>query len=405
MAQKYKIIVNSSNTQPANAQQINQIQQQIAQNQANQQLQNQAVQQNEDELRASVNDILKSKLLAPVDVPRFTTIQDIANAQKGERLEKFGEYLGNNPDVTRLVGTLLGGTYMDRYGRFNNAGNEAANRQIEQMRQMQANALTQLKEQDDIAASLNNAYNQRDIADMNDKRARELAEQELNFKKEQNELDRAFKREELEWKTNQNNLDRVLKREGFSNDLERAKIIHGLIGGEPTGGASGVSGSSGGGSSKGGAATSGNTSGSINLSNIKMTAAERKSLTENKQTLANIDSGLKALEKNPDAYQWYKGILGPDIANRIDPKGVGTRTQIDNITAVYRKWLTGAQMSDKERKAYERFLPAPTDNYNIVKAKLQGMRGAVERSNEAILSNYGISTQSQNNNDPLGLGL
>ena len=402
MAQKYKIIVNSSNTQPANNQQLNQIQQQIAQNQASQQLQNQATQQAEDDMRSTVNDLLKSKLLEPVNIPRFTTIQDIANAQKGERLEKFGEYLGNNPDVTRLVGTLLGGTYMDRYGRFNNAGDEAANRQIEQMRQLQNNAATELKEQNDIAASLNSLYNQRDIADMNDKRARDLAEMEINFKKEQNDLDRAFKREEREWKANQNDLERALKREGYSNDLERAKIIHNLTGGGVTGGAAGLSG----GSSKGKASGSGNNSasGGININNLKMTAAERKALTENKTTLANIESGLKALDKNPDAYQWYKGILGADIANRIDPKGVGTRTQIDNITAVYRKWLTGAQMSDKERKAYERFLPAPTDNYNIVKAKLNGMKGAIERSNEAILSNYGISAPSENN-DPLGLGL
>ena len=60
-------------------------------------------------------------------------------------------------------------------------------------------------------------------------------------------------------------------------------------------------------------------------------------------------------------------------------------------------------MSDRERKAYERFLPAPTDNYNIVKAKLNGMKGAIERSNEALLSNYGISSTA--NNDPLGLGI
>ena len=36
------------------------------------------------------------------------------------------------------------------------------------------------------------------------------------------------------------------------------------------------------------------------------------------------------------------------------------------------------------REAYERFLPAPSDNYNIVKAKLEGMKDAVERSNEAL---------------------
>lgn len=129
-----------------------------------------------------------------------------------------------------------------------------------------------------------------------------------------------------------------------------------------------------------------------------------KALTENNATLADIDAGIQAITENPSAYSWIKGKVGADIANRIDPKGVGTRTQIDNITAVYRKWLTGAQMSDQERKAYERFLPAPTDNAQIVKAKLQGMKSSIERKNQAMMQ--GIQpTQAQANSNPLGLNL
>ena len=220
-----------------------------------------------------------------------------------------------------------------------------------------------MKEQNDIATSLNSAFNQMDIADMNDKRMRELAEQEQKWRTEEAEKDRAFRREE-------NAANRA-------NSLAISRLVHGG-GGSATGGAAG-------------------------LNNIKMTAADRKSLTENKTTLANIEAGLKSLDANPKAYSFLKGIMGPDVTNRLDPKGVATRTQIDNITAVYRKWLTGAQMSDKERKAYERFLPAPTDNYTIVKSKLEGMRGAVQRSNDALLSNYGIS--ATDNADPMGLGL
>ena len=367
MAQKYKVVVNSN--QPVmgtNPQVVKQLQNQIAQNQVNQQLQ--ANQPSEDDLRITVNDLVKNQLLTPVEVPRFTTIQDIVNAQKGNRLEKFGEYLGNNPDVTRLVGSLVGGTYMDRFGRFVNEGDVAADRQIDQMNMAQREALSRLKEQQDLANSVYNAYKQMDIADMNDKRARELAEQELNFRKEQNALDRSLKREQM------------------AQQERLSRLIHG----------------GGGGSASGGTVT-GQAANINNINDLKMTAAERKQLTENKTTLANIESGLNALEKNKDAYTLWKGLLGSDITNRIDPKGVATRTQIDNITAVYRKWLTGAQMSDKERKAYERFLPAPTDNYNIVKAKLNGMKGAIERSNDAILSNYGVSQNASS--DPLGLGL
>ena len=352
---KYKIYVNGNNTPSQNN---NQIVQQLAQNAANQQIQAQAQNDAENDLRTTVEDIVKTKLLTPVNVPKFTTVQDILDAQKGQRLETFGKYLGNNPDITRLVGTIVGGTYMDRNGNFITGGEEQAQRQEAQMRADQAKAIQEQKEQNDLTQAMANAYNQRDIAEENNKMRRELAEQELQFRKEENALDRA------------------LKREGMAQQERLSRIIHG-DGGVATGGAAGIG-------------------------NIKMTAADRKSLTENKTTLSNIEAGLSALEANPKAYTFAKGILPADVTNRLDPKGVATRTQIDNITAVYRKWLTGAQMSDQERKAYERFLPAPTDNYTIVKAKLNGMKGAIERSNQALLSNYGVA--SERNSDPLGLG-
>lgn len=128
-----------------------------------------------------------------------------------------------------------------------------------------------------------------------------------------------------------------------------------------------------------------------------------KAISENSATLADIDAGLQLIEQNPSAYSWLKGKIGADVANRIDPKGVATRAQIDNITAVYRKWLTGAQMSDAERKAYERFLPAPSDNAQIVKAKLNGMKQSIERKNQILMQGINTQPQVQAQADPLGI--
>lgn len=133
----------------------------------------------------------------------------------------------------------------------------------------------------------------------------------------------------------------------------------------------------------------------------KLDKTSQKAIMENAQTISDIQAGLQLLEQNPNAYSWVKGKLGADITNRIDPKGIRTRTAIDNITAVYRKWLTGAQMSDAERKAYERFLPAPTDNYQTVKAKLEGMLDSIQRRNDVIMGGYNIG--SKINSDPLGI--
>ena len=133
--------------------------------------------------------------------------------------------------------------------------------------------------------------------------------------------------------------------------------------------------------------------------------ATMKAINENASTLADIDAGIQLINENPQAYSWIKGKMGADVANRIDPKGVATRAQIDNITAVYRKWLTGAQMSDQERKAYERFLPAPSDNAQIVKAKLNGMKNSIERKNQILMQGLNVQGQvlNQPQADPLGI--
>lgn len=127
--------------------------------------------------------------------------------------------------------------------------------------------------------------------------------------------------------------------------------------------------------------------------------ATLKQLNENNTTLADIDAGLQLIEQNPQAYNPIKGITPSWLLNYTDKKGISTRTQIDNITAVYRKWLTGAQMSDAERKAYERFLPAPTDNADAVKAKLQGMKNSIERKNNVLMQGVNLGNSSGINVD------
>ena len=328
-------------------------------------------------MRETVNDLINSTLLKEVEMPRFTTIQDIFNAQKGDKLNTFGEYLTNNPDATRLLGSFLGGTYLDTMrNRFVNSGEREALEQEAQMQKAQENALNEERAKQKLAGDMYSAFQQMDIADMNDKRARELAEQQEKWARERFAQEMALKQLQLNSQISHQRAMEGIARDRLNNS-SRGSSGGGII----TGGASGVP----------------------NLNNIKMTAAERKQYTENKSTLANIDAGLKAFKKYPAAYGPAKGLLPASILNLTDPKGIDARAQIDNITAVYRKWLTGAQMSDKERKAYERFLPAPTDTREAIIRKLNSMKGTLQRSNKAILSNYGIS--SDGNNDPLGLGL
>ena len=137
----------------------------------------------------------------------------------------------------------------------------------------------------------------------------------------------------------------------------------------------------------------------------KLSSKDLTAYRDNLATIKDVEAGLNLIEQNPNAYSLVKGALPAWATNRIDPKGIQTRTQIDNITAVYRKWLTGAQMSDAERKAYERFLPAPTDNYETIKAKLQGMRDSIERKNSILMqgANEYQNMIDNEDNDPLGV--
>jgi hypothetical protein len=169
---------------------------------------------------------------------------------------------------------------------------------------------------------------------------------ELYYKnQEQNQKDMMdFRQRQLEYQQRQDAVENALKSRGL--DIQENKITNGIN---------------------------------------KLSSKDLSTYKDNLATLEDINAGLNLIDKNPNAYSLVKGALPAWATNRIDPKGIQTRTQIDNITAVYRKWLTGAQMSDAERKAYERFLPAPTDNYETIKAKLEGMRDTIERKNKILL--------------------
>lgn len=112
----------------------------------------------------------------------------------------------------------------------------------------------------------------------------------------------------------------------------------------------------------------------------KMNKADTKEEVKRKQsqsTLNMINKALNTVKENPEAYGFWQGVTPNDIANRADLKGAQARAVVNSVTAEYRKYLTGAQMSDKERKDYEKFLPNPRDNAQIINQKLNAMRDVI----------------------------
>ena len=366
------------------------IKNQIAQMQAEKELKRFELTPEEEELKKQSISSIMNRLQIPVAQPRYMTIQDLFN-DKNDRIGMIPEF---NPDVQRGLNSIFGTkVFADNEKGYVDLAEDRPRRIEAQMQAEKERAQEEEKMQNMLAGSTYRTMNEIDEeAAREDRFNRQMMMQQQQYldslkaqqaaaeeRKAQQAFENELKQKQLELQ------EKKLEADLLANGFELNKD------GTITGGASPING---------------------DISKAKLTAADRKQLTENKTTLKNIEAGLESLEKNPNAYSLIKGLFPADITNRIDPKGVATRTQIDNITAVYRKWLTGAQMSDRERKAYERFLPAPTDNYNIVKAKLNGMKGAIERSNEALLSNYGITEtitpESESvsvKKDSLGLGI
>ena len=329
----------------------------------------------EEELKALTLKKLLSEVGRDIQEPRYLTIQDFF--KKYDKDEDIPDFRGFNPNINRALNSMFGTkVFNPRTGKVEDLGEEAIRREEAQMQADRERAYDLRKEQNKLGANIYNIMNGIDTEAMREDRFnRQMAQQNEQFYQSlgQRAAENAAKiqadREALQRQMEQQNYLNDMKQKEFELaekrlELEREKAG---LGGSGANGANPIN---------------------------KMPAADKKALTENNTTIKNIEAAMQALEENPNAYTWLKGKLGADIANRIDPKGVKTRTQIDNITAVYRKWLTGAQMSDKERLAYERFLPAPSDNYNIVKAKLQGMKESIERSNQALLDNYGMTPQA-----------
>lgn len=122
----------------------------------------------------------------------------------------------------------------------------------------------------------------------------------------------------------------------------------------------------------------------------KETAAERKEKAKLKQaqnTINMISKAKETVQNNPNAFGYVQGVLGADVSNRLFKGGTQARSTINSVAAEYRKYLTGAQMSDRERLDYEKFLPSPKDNAKIINDKLNAML-------DVISAREGIETTS-----------
>lgn len=349
--------------------QIPQLQQQIAEAFVNNQLQNAQTPQNNN--RATVEDLINSTLTKQIDIPRFTTIQDIVNAPKGEKLKTFGQYVENNPDVTRLIGSFLGGTRLDTTrNRFIHSGEEQARRQEAQMQAAQERALDEMKAQSTLAKDMYNAYQQKDIADMNDKRARDLAEQQEKWARERFAQELALKQLQL---NSQISHQRAI--EGIARERLNA---------------------TGRGSLTGGAAKTSN-----------MTP---KQIQKNQEMLNSLNAVQSQMDRFANSFGKVRGSKpGALLADAYARSGFGNQAEANfnaQRTLLFNKIareLGGEKgvLSDQDIKRIEGSLPSLSDSLPQKRAKMQAVYDLLEDRK----SQFNIGGNISSNNDPLGLGL
>lgn len=305
-------------------------------------------------MRQTLNDYFTKIMANQITMPKYTTLSDVLGANKGDKLGVFADFL-KNPQTMRTIGGLLPKYgYNPQTGKMGNVMEEPARKEEALMQAEQEKALQQMKEQNDIATSLNSAFNQMDIADMNDKRMRELAEQEQKWRTEEAEKDRAFRRAE-------NAANRA-------NSLAISRLVHG-----------------GGG-------------------NTKLTAAQQTAMSN----ISQMDTILNLIKQTPNATGFWQGI-NPAL-NKMESKNpktaanITTRAAIDKLRTEIRHTLTGAQFSPKEAREYEKFLPTNMDNPTEINQKINGLK-IMFMSDPRLLGNVGLSNTQSSHNDPMGLGL
>lgn len=331
------------------------LQHQLAKMFANQQLQGQAQAQAEalDPMRQTVNDLLKNKLLQEIKMPKYTTLNDVLSANKGDKLGVFADFL-NNPQIMRTIGSFLPKYgYNPTTGKMGNIMEEPARRQEAQMEADRQKALAQMKEQNDIATSMNSLFTQQDIANERNKLQRELAQEELKWKAEQNALDRALTREH----------QRAM--EGIARDR------------------------------------------------LAASGTQQKQLQKNIEALNSLNAIQGQMDRFSNSFKDVRGSkVGALLANAYASKGFGNEAEANfnaQRTLLFNKIareLGGEKgvLSDQDIKRIETSLPSLSDSLSQKKAKMKAIYDLLDDRKSQYGGAVSAGVASQMNNDPLGLG-
>ena len=122
-----------------------------------------------------------------------------------------------------------------------------------------------------------------------------------------------------------------------------------------------------------------------------MDAAARKELAALGESDMLVGNMIDALEKSKGkgGTGLLIGSLPATVAGRIDPGGVELRGMISNFSSQIMNQISGAAVSDQEKKRLEGFLPTTTDDYDTLMAKMKGYQDFLRTKAGSWQATYG----------------
>jgi hypothetical protein len=117
--------------------------------------------------------------------------------------------------------------------------------------------------------------------------------------------------------------------------------------------------------------------------------------SENETALKSIDNAINKIKSNPNALG-LQNLLGENISQRMDKKGVPVRAAIAEIGSKKIHDLSGAAVSASESPRLMPFIPATTDNPDVAIDKLNNLKRQYQDINSQIEGMYSNPSEYKN---------
>jgi hypothetical protein len=124
-------------------------------------------------------------------------------------------------------------------------------------------------------------------------------------------------------------------------------------------------------------------------------AVHRMSYIENKTALDQIDNAINLIKENP-GHLGLKNLLGDNVSQRVDPKGVDVRAKVAEIGGVKLHDLSGAAVQANEAKRLMPLIPTVTDSDEAALKKLKGLKSQYLDINNQIKDMYSNQSEYKN---------